>query len=155
MSAYDVIKKSKDLYVAGSENISGAFQFEKKPSSAGGFEWRVFAPNDPCRVQHPIDKDESRALLVNKLQAGGYDHHMIESYTIGGQPFPVRNRNVLLDPKTGDEGLAPVGVIHWWEKGYEPQTHFKCDIHFEGVGFEGSGDTLNEALLNLAYWVEW
>jgi hypothetical protein len=154
MSSYDVIKKSKDLYTAGSESMTGAFQFEKQPSSAGGFEWRVFAPNDPRRVQHCIDHDESRALLINKLQAGGYDHHLIESFTVGGQPMPVRNRNVLLNPKTGNEGFAPIGVIHWWEKGYEPHTHFKCDLHFEDGGFEAGGDTLEEALRNLACTVE-
>lgn len=155
MSAYDVIKKSKDLYTAGSANVTGAFQFEKRPCAAGGFEWLVFAPNDPGRVQPSIDQDESRAVLVNQLQAGAYDHHLIESFTIGGQPFPVRNRNALLNPKTGNEDFAPVGVIHWWEKGYAPQTHFKCDLHFEHTGFEGIGDTLNEALRNLAYWVEY
>lgn len=70
-----------------------------------------------------------------------------------GVSFPTQHRSALNDPETGVEGLAPYGVIHWWEKGEEPHLYYKCDIHFlvegEVFGLVGMGDTLAEALSHL------
>lgn len=71
-----------------------------------------------------------------------------------GVSFPTKHRSALNDPETGVEGLAPYGVIHWWEKGEEPHhLYYKCDIHFleqgETFSLVGMGDTLAEALSNL------
>ena len=72
---------------------------------------------------------------------------------IDGVSFPTQPRSALNDPETGAEGLAPYGVIHWWEKGDEGALYYKCDIHFledgETFGLVGMGDTLHEALSNL------
>lgn len=75
------------------------------------------------------------------------------SVTIDGEDYPVKSRNVLWDHEAQSERDAPLGVVHWWLKGYEGDETYKCDIHFpEGGSFEGTGPTLSEALANLVVW---
>ncbi|MEG0870020.1 MAG: hypothetical protein RSD49_01595 [Hafnia sp.] len=152
MADYIIQKQSHTLYQAGREQLDGLFQLEQRRVN-NTFFWMVFLPNDPERL-NAIDKDESRALLVNKLQAGNYDHHLIDSLEILGKAFPVRNRSALWDNKSESEALAGDGVIHWWQKGIEPYLHFKCDMHLPFGDYEAGGATLPEALKAIAQIIE-
>lgn len=82
----------------------------------------------------------------------------IFSVTIGSVNYPVRSRNTLWDETSKSERDAPIGMVHWWLKGFDGEEQYKCDIHFaEGdssYSIEGVGKTLHEALENLVVFAE-
>jgi hypothetical protein len=57
--------------------------------------------------------------------------------------------------RTWPETPAGGKVIVWWEKGHEPDTHFKCEGESPGGFFcEGIAPTLDEALSDLLDWFD-
>ena len=99
----------------------------------------------------------SSALEASQLisaQVAQHSRDCLEKFPLEGTDIPVRHRNALYDRARGEEGFAPLNVVHWWTKGEDKEKFYKCDIHFEFQGdpisYEAVGPTLAQALNDLA-----
>jgi len=149
MTIYDVRKNEADMYFVTREDSNSAFSI-RKTKSHEKFIWMLFFHRDGARSNgFYIAEDESKTDLVNRLQSGHYEDLFVHDFVHGEQIYPVAHRNTLLDLETGKEALAPLKVVHWWQKGSGTSIYVKCDIHTEQFSLETMGDTLMEALDNL------
>jgi len=105
------------------------------------FAWGFSAENALDELLHDInshfDSLSLSPLIVNEIE------------------YPVVDRRQLYDHDAEREGPAPLGVVHWWEKGEGQHRWFKCDIHLGETSYEALGDTLAQALENLSEHIDW
>lgn len=149
MTIYDVRKTEGDLYFVIRGDSNSVFSI-RKAKSHDKFIWMLFFHRDGARSKGIyIAEDESKTDLVNRLQAGHYEDHFVQDFVHGKQTYTVAHRNTLLDLEAGREALAPLRVVHWWQKGSGTSLYVKCDLHTEQFSLETMGDTLMEALDNL------
>jgi hypothetical protein len=149
MPTYDLKKISDTMFVATRADAAAVFNLTHRIHH-GLLQW-VLEFDGKFHVDH----DKSKTYLVNRLQAGAYDDHLITSVTIGDRQYPVVSRSELYDAKSDTERLAPLNTVHWWVKGTDDAPYFKCSLHTDEVSLETGGDTLMEALNSLRSELLW
>ena len=143
MPTYDLKKISDTKLVATRADAKVVFNLTHTKRN-DEFQWVLDFDG-----RYPVNHDQSKTHLVNRLQAGAYDDYLITSITIGDRQYPVVSRSELYDAKSDTERLAPLNTVHWWAKGIDDAPYVKCDLHTEDFSLETSGQTLMEALDSL------
>lgn len=143
MPTYELKKISSTKFVATRSDAKAVFYLTHTKRN-GVLQW-VLEFDGKFHVDH----DESKAHLINRLQAGAYDDYFITSFKVQDREYPVVSRSALYDAKTDQERLAPLNTVHWWAKGTDDAPYVKCDLHAEDFSLEAGGQTLMEALDSL------